>query len=339
MFKTWSKSSRIVLILSLLDLIGLALCVLTIFGTTSADIHGSIGIAADPNGNVYVSGTTCIKKYSPDLKFTGTWGACDSSFYLSPRRLAITPQGEFYGLAYPTARDYDKLNVPPNVQKLDASGKVIATWGTEGTEEQRLDKPFNIAVDTAGMVYVMDQGSNNGQRILEFDSNGRFMGRWLSQDPAYQERAKVFELSDAAGNVYRANLDSVQQTDSTGYKYYAQNNFIEKKDPAGKVLAEWTPKTKEYPGLLKTITVTRQDKIYAFLENSPPPFPSFLIAYDTNGNQIGYLFYQVESTVLLGLAGILAGGFFLFVLLILLIVFRGNDKTRQRQYYYYYHMP
>ena len=66
------------------------------------------------------------------------------------------------------------------VQKLDAEGNVLTTWGGLGTEPGQLDRPVAIAVnDSANMVYVSDSGN---QRVQVFTLDGDFLGQWNSRD-------------------------------------------------------------------------------------------------------------------------------------------------------------
>ena len=182
MFNTWSTFSKTVLILVMLNVLGIMLCVYVVFGVNRGSFHNEFALAVDPSGNIYASGANCVVKFSPDLQSINNWGDCDSGSYLAPKRLAITQQGVFYGLAYYT-HGPDGIKLPPGIQKLDSNGKVITSWGGQGSEDGQLNGPYNIAVDPAGMVYVMDQGDSEG-RIQEFDGDGRFVAKWLSQDNA-----------------------------------------------------------------------------------------------------------------------------------------------------------
>ena len=50
-------------------------------------------------------------------------------------------------------------------------------WGTEGTSNGQFIFPNDVAVDTAGNVYVAD---TNNDRIQKFDSSGSYLGQWGS---------------------------------------------------------------------------------------------------------------------------------------------------------------
>ncbi|HHF52652.1 MAG TPA: hypothetical protein ENL46_08220 [Candidatus Aminicenantes bacterium] len=46
------------------------------------------------------------------------------------------------------------------MQKFDETGRFIAEWGNSGPEKERLNFPIGIAVDSKGLVYVVDRDSN-----------------------------------------------------------------------------------------------------------------------------------------------------------------------------------
>ena len=63
------------------------------------------------------------------------------------------------------------------VQKFDASGNFVNTWGSPGTGNGQFDIPSGIAVDNSGNVYVADTANN---RVQKFDASGNFVTKWGS---------------------------------------------------------------------------------------------------------------------------------------------------------------
>ena len=63
------------------------------------------------------------------------------------------------------------------VQKFDASGNFVSTWGSSGGGNGQFNNPRGIAVDNSGNVYVADTNNN---RVQEFDANGNFVSTWGS---------------------------------------------------------------------------------------------------------------------------------------------------------------
>jgi DNA-binding beta-propeller fold protein YncE len=69
------------------------------------------------------------------------------------------------------------------VQKFDAEGKFVTTFGQLGTNWGEFDKPKGIAVDSFGNLYVVDSGWSNvqifnpkGQVLLFFGGRGPVPG-------------------------------------------------------------------------------------------------------------------------------------------------------------------
>src|SRR5439155_330525 len=68
---------------------------------------------------------------------------------------------------------------PPNdrIQKFDANGTFLTTWGSFGSGNGQLSNPHGVATDGSGNVYVADAGND---RIQKFDSTGTFLTTWGS---------------------------------------------------------------------------------------------------------------------------------------------------------------
>lgn len=143
-----------------------------------------MGIAIDrPNRRIYVVDTGDRSSKEQNVKI----------FDLDGRRIGAiggAPGGDFGQFSYPTmiAVD-DKGNVyvsdtlNSRVQKFDASGKFVTSFGQLGTAWGEFDKPKGVALDSFGNLYVVDSGWSNvqifnpkGQVLLFFGGRGPVPG-------------------------------------------------------------------------------------------------------------------------------------------------------------------
>lgn len=61
------------------------------------------------------------------------------------------------------------------VVRLDREGKLIKSWGKEGTEPGNFNNPHNIVIDHRGRVYIADR---HNSRIQVFSGEGEFIEEW-----------------------------------------------------------------------------------------------------------------------------------------------------------------
>lgn len=140
-----------------------------ISGTGPAALQEPSGVAVDADNNVYVADTwnARIAKFGPDGQFITAWGSGEEE--LQP-----------------------------------GSGKRVSRTG--GTAEGNAAKPLgffgprNVAVDTAGHVFIADTGN---KRIVVTDVNGTFLGQIGTAGSAPGQFNEPIGLSvDADGNLF-----------------------------------------------------------------------------------------------------------------------------------------
>lgn len=176
----------------------------------------SLDVAEDDQGNVFVlavdyikkdrrSGHAAVEKYSPSGQFIAQWGmdagSEDGQLQL-PAAIAIDAKGNFYITELYNNR----------VQKFDPFGKFLMKWGTSGEGEGRFSRPYGIAIDRSGDVYIRD---NYG--VHKFTPEGEFLARWKAKG------SRGIAL-DSHANVYVTNW---------------QSHTVLKLDNAGNVVSEW----------------------------------------------------------------------------------------------------
>jgi len=130
----------------------------------------------------------------------GSFGSATGLFN-APRGIGVGRDGSVY---VADSRNH-------RIQKFDADGKPLLSWGAFGSTDQgtgdpgKFNEPWGVAVGPDGSVYVADTWNH---RIQKFDANGTFVKTWghWAQDGAldsfYGPRAVAV---DAAGLVYVAD--------------------------------------------------------------------------------------------------------------------------------------
>jgi DNA-binding beta-propeller fold protein YncE len=159
------------------------------FLTIIGPFQSSVGVATDGSGNVYVADSynARIQKFDNSGTFLMTfgWGVADGKaafeicssachagipgsgngqFYY-PSGVAVDGSGNIY------VADSDNFRI----QKFDASGTFLTTWGSQGPGNGQFVGRYGIATEGSGNVYVADSG--NG-RIQKFDASGTFLTAW-----------------------------------------------------------------------------------------------------------------------------------------------------------------
>ncbi len=61
------------------------------------------------------------------------------------------------------------------MQKFDQNGQYLMQWGMSGVGDGDFDRPTDIAIDSAGNVYITDYGND---RVQKFNSQGVYSFQW-----------------------------------------------------------------------------------------------------------------------------------------------------------------
>ena len=149
------------------------------FGQINGYNFGPTGIAAAPDGTIYVADTWNhrIAAFTADGKPVRQWGkffngqedpaalassAHNGDFY-GPRGIAIGPNG----LLYVTDTGNSRIEV------FDGSGKFVRAFGSLGSGDGQLDNPIGIAARADGTIAVAD---TTNARIVLFNQDGQYQG-------------------------------------------------------------------------------------------------------------------------------------------------------------------
>ncbi len=235
-------------------------------GPSGGELNNPIHLAMGLHGNIYVGSDTpsgLIQVFDPNGKFVTGWGSKGSadgqfSFLLG---IGIDPQGNVYAgdfdrtwinkfdsagsflLKWPTEQPIGPAGVAVDgrgdvfvvnhrthlhqVQKFDASGKLLAEWGSNGSGEGQIGAgatsgPEALAVDRQGNVYVADLVNN---RVEKYDGNGKFLA--------------TIGTPGSSGHGQLSGPGDVT-VDGQGNVYVLDAAFLQKFDPNGAFLAEWS---------------------------------------------------------------------------------------------------
>ena len=124
-------------------------------------------------------------------RFERLWPVLPQPWYFNhPEGVAIDNNGNIYVTDTGNNR----------VEKFNADGFLITTWGTEGTGNSQFKNPSGIAVDTSGNVYVSD---THNYRVQKFNANGEYLFQWgeVGSDNGQFARTRGIAV-DSSGNVY-----------------------------------------------------------------------------------------------------------------------------------------
>ncbi len=169
-------------------------------GSGAGELNEPLGVAIDSEGDVFVadSGNGRMEKFDPEGKCLGSFGEAGQFELLIG--IAIDAEDNVWTL------DMDREE--SMVQRFDAEGEFISSFGTFGVEEGQLILPQAIATDSEGDVWVTDvldrvqQFKPNGEFISKFGSSGSGNGQFnLPTGIAIDAESDIWVVDDGNDRV------------------------------------------------------------------------------------------------------------------------------------------
>lgn len=225
--------------------------------TDAVTLDEPSALAVDRNGNIYVADTDnnyylfydrldFVHKLGPDGRLLARWPVPEpNAGSVADRRSRVKTRSsaDFRSPAYPslaTIGDDVLLSLPSRsrVFRFDATGDVIASWGTYGSGEGQFRSIQEVAVDGDGLVYALDGGNF---RVQKFSADGTFLRQWGRQGTHDGEFESTIGMAvDPRGFVYVADRDLKR---------------IQKFDLDGAFLASWTVPTPSSSSRLSRLAI------------------------------------------------------------------------------------
>lgn len=129
---------------------------------SSGALQRPFGIAASPNGDVYVTDARRrVVRFGPEGDFKGEWGGAGSEpgQFENPVGVAVAADGSVF------VTDYDL----DRVQKFTPDGEYLFELGGPGSGPGEFDSPTGVTVDHTGAIYVADFYNS---RVVRFRPDG-----------------------------------------------------------------------------------------------------------------------------------------------------------------------
>jgi sugar lactone lactonase YvrE len=146
-------------------------------------INYSHGLHVDKDNNIWVSdGRTMnngkghtVFKFDQNGKVLMTLGkpgvaGTGRDTFSEPSDILVAPNGDIF-----IADGHGGPQSNHRMVKFDKDGKFIKEWGKKGTGPGEFNVPHNLAMDSAGRLFVADRGNN---RIQVFDQDGKYLLEW-----------------------------------------------------------------------------------------------------------------------------------------------------------------
>jgi hypothetical protein len=127
---------------------------------------------------------------------------------------------EYFNGVIDDVRLYNRVLTPSEIESLYLLHapiyEFVLKWGSEGTGDGQFRYPFDVAIDSSGIVYVTDCYND---RIQKFTSEGAFVAEWGSEGTGDGQLRGPFGIAvDGSGYVYVVDQynDRIQKFTSEG---------------------------------------------------------------------------------------------------------------------------
>lgn len=167
-------------------------------------LNNPTGITFDSQTAIIAdTGNNRLRSYDQSLNHLSDTGATWSK---DPGAVATDSAGNFYVIERDSHR----------VQKLNAAGQRLLSWGRNGKGRGEFQLPYALAIDSTDTIYVTD-GENH--RVQKFNANGEYLAEWGikgSRDGEFNSPKGI--AVDSSDNLYVVDNRNyrVQKFDNTG---------------------------------------------------------------------------------------------------------------------------
>jgi hypothetical protein len=167
------------------------------------------GIATDRDGQIWTfnRGVIPVQVFSAAGEMLHSWG---EGQFREPHQVRIDREGDVWLVD-------SGLHC---VRKYTPEGKLLLTLGTKGEpgeDSTHLNRPTDVAITSAGELFVTDGYGNN--RVVHFDRHGQFVTAWGSLGVGRGQFSLPHSIAaDSQGRLYVADRNNarVQVFDQTG---------------------------------------------------------------------------------------------------------------------------
>jgi len=134
-------------------------------------IYAVPDVLGTPNPSIPLPVASPTPTPAPKTAFDGGEGSGPGEFK-RPRGIVSDSKGDFYVADTGNGR----------VQKFDAAGKFLASYGKAGPGEGELGEPNGVAIDNAGNIFVTDSLNH---KLVKLGPDGTFIKEWKGPEPGF----------------------------------------------------------------------------------------------------------------------------------------------------------